>query len=388
MKILTEKYLESLKEEILTKNYSDIFDRVYSDFRKEQSEFKTEIIEVGKIYYRARVGNDTMEAAIDECNIISKIPYFGYNMDKPPARFVQGGRFNRQGVSYLYLADNIETCISEIHLQVGQICSIVQFKCVKEGKYLFIENESEEVLYDILTRPVHNGIKDYYLVTQFFSDIFKKLGYDGLTFFSTQGIGKNIVCFKEGYFEQVKYSEKMYRAKKISYEYEIVEEEYKKYPDYKKVLNPYNIDEEQKREDKYDYVQEKIQYEESLILEEAKKKFNLDRNEKNFLDRLKEIDCKQNAYEFLGAFYFNQQNLKKGTQYFFEGLITFCSHPTFETILKRIQLCTELEKREQYQEELMKKRLKIIYEEIKQNYEKIRKEGVEGILEKLNKLQS
>ena len=66
-------------------------------------------------------------------------------------------------------------------------------------------------------------------MTQFFSDIFKALGYDGLVFFSTQGIGKNIVCFKKGYFEQVKYSEKMYRAKKISCEYEIVEEEYKKY---------------------------------------------------------------------------------------------------------------------------------------------------------------
>ena len=34
----------------------------------------------------------------------------------------------------------------------------------------------------------------------------------------------------------------------------------KKYTDYKKLLNPSNTDEDQKREDKYDYVQEKIQY--------------------------------------------------------------------------------------------------------------------------------
>ena len=152
-------------------------------------------------------------------------------------------------------------------------------------------------------------------------------------------------------------------------------------------MNSCNTDEDQKRENKYNYIQEKIQHEDSLILEAAKKKFNLDKNEKNFLDRLKEIDCKQNAYEFLGAFYFNQQNLKKGTQYFFEGLTTFRSHPTFEEILKRMQLCVELEKQEQYQEESMKRRLKVIYEEIKQNYEKIRKEGVEEILEKLNELQ-
>ena len=50
---------------------------------------------------------------------------------------------------------------------------------------------------------------------------------------------------------------------------------------------------------------------------------------------------------------------------FFEGLATFGSCPTFEAILKRMQSCDELEKQEQYQKESMKKRLKIIYEEIK-----------------------
>ena len=35
-----------------------------------------------------------------------------------------------------------------------------------------------------------------------------------------------------------------------------------------------------------------------------------------------------------------------------------------EAILKRMQSCDELEKQEQYQKESMKKRLKIIYEEI------------------------
>ena len=52
-------------------------------------------------------------------------------------------------------------------------------------------------------------------------------------------------------------------------------------------MNPGNTDEDQKREDKYDYVQEKIQYEDSLILEEAKKLFNSDKNEKEFFDRIK-----------------------------------------------------------------------------------------------------
>lgn len=155
MKILTENYLKSLEKEILTENYSDLFDKVYSDFRKEQSEFKTEIIEIGKIYYRARVGNDTMEAAIDDLNIISKIPYFGNNMDKPPARFVQGGRFNRQGVSYLYLADNVETCISEIHLQVGDML----YSAAKDAKALAGLAQNKDTYSSAGNQSVQNAIK-------------------------------------------------------------------------------------------------------------------------------------------------------------------------------------------------------------------------------------
>ena len=307
-----------------------------------------------------------MEAAIDDLDIKCNIPYFGSDMEKPPARFVQGGRFNRQGVSYLYMAENIETCISEIHLQVGQICSIVQFESVKKGNYVLIENNSQERLYDILTRPVHSDIKNYYLITQFFSDIFKRLEFDGLVFFSTQGAGKNVVSFRTDCFKQVKYSEKMYKAKKISYDYEMVEAEYKKYKEYKKYLLPSNISEEQRREDKVEYIQEKIEYEDELLLKEAEKDFLSDENEKMFLDRIVEIGNKQNAYEFLGAFYFKHQDLEKGMSYFLKSSHEHCC-PTFDGILKRIQRCTQLENKELYQDENTKKFLRIVYEKMIQN---------------------
>lgn len=44
---------------------------------------------------------------------------------------VNDGRFNRQGIFYLYLVDALETCLAEIYLQIGQnydflkICVIV-----------------------------------------------------------------------------------------------------------------------------------------------------------------------------------------------------------------------------------------------------------------------
>ena len=52
-----------------------------------------------------------------------------------------------------------------------------------------------------------------------------------------------------------------------------------------------------------------------------------------------------------------------------------------------MQSCIGLENQEQYQEEAMKKELKIIYEEIKQTYEKKKKGMEKEILEKTNELR-
>lgn len=211
------------------------------------------------------------------------------------------------------------------------------------------------------------------------------LGYDGIVCFSTQGSGKNVVSFKKDCFKLVKYSERMCKAKRISYEYELLEAEYKKYKDYKKLLMPGNISEEQKRESICEYIQEKINYEDELLQKVAEKEFQSDKDEKKFLDRISAIDNKQNAYEFLGAFYFNQQDLKKGMAYFLKAPFEHCS-PRFEGILKRIQSCTQIEKKELYQEESMKKELRIIFDELSQEHEKIRKKMEVDILKNLEEL--
>lgn len=52
----------------------------------------------------------------------------------------------------------------------------------EKGNYVLIESNSEEILYDILTRPVHSDIKDYYLVTQFFPIYLKCWDMMGLFF--------------------------------------------------------------------------------------------------------------------------------------------------------------------------------------------------------------
>lgn len=340
-----------LVEKILKENYTDFLDTFYDKFVTEINQLKEVTIDEGDRYYRARIGNDTLEAAIDDKDILCDIPYFESGIEAPPARFAHGGRFNREGISYLYLADNIETCIAEIHLQVGQICSVAQFECVKKGKYVLIEKSDQDdamgKLYSVLTKPVHNEIRDYYLVTQFFSDIFKKRGCDGIIFSSSQGQGKNVVSFRKEYFKLVKYSEKLYKAKKISYEVESLEEEYKKFEDYRKLLQPGNIFEDEKRVDKYRYVQEKIEHEDEKKFDEAKEQFDVTGDVNAFIENMHPTCNFQKTCEYIGAFYLNKGELEEGVRYFKKGL-SFRGIPCIEDLLKRIKNCewVEQEKKE------------------------------------------
>lgn len=365
---------KNLVDQILNDNYTDFFDSFCKDFKKNIKDFKEKIIKPGEKYYRARIGNDTLEAAIDDLDILSAIPYFGSDIEAPPARFVHGGRFNREGISYLYLADNIETCIAEIHLQVGQICSIAQFECVKNGKYILIEKQdkSDEVskLYSILTKPVHNDIKEYYLVTQFFADVFKKIGYDGIIFSSTQGDGKNIVSFKKDCFELVKFSEKMYRAKKISYEFETIEDGYKKYEDYRKNLGFDNISEDEKRKTKYQYIQEKIEYEDDRLFDEAKKIFDESNDADKFINRMRQTTCVQKTYEYIGAFYLNKEELEEGVKYFFKGL-SFFRMPNYQIVIKRIESCEWVKTKENYKKDSVIKKIEEVCKKIEEEYNQL-----------------
>lgn len=367
---------------ILNDNYTDFFDSFCEEFKKNVNGLKEQCIDVGKKYYRARIGNDTLEAAIDDLDILSAIPYFGSDIEAPPSKFVHGGRFNREGISYLYLAENIETCIAEIHLQVGQICSIAQFECVTRGKYILVESQDKNneiaELYSILTKPVHSDIKEYYLVTQFFADIFKKLGYDGMIFFSTQGTGKNIVSFKKEYFKYVKYSEKMYKANKIFYEYESIEDEYKKYTDYRKYLGPGNISEDEKRESKYQYIQEKIRHEDDKIFEEAKKKFDASNDAPEFIEKMRKTTYVQKTYEYVGAFYLNENELENGIRYFFDGLSSF-TIPNFQSVLKRIEACEWVQHRGNYKEASIIKKIKEICKKLEEEHNQLRNDLLERI---------
>lgn len=103
----------------------------------ENAEFLTErMFSKNEIFYRGRVGFNNEKGAIDDRDINVTFPYYGSQISAPPTSMSRAGRFNRSSYSYLYMATSKETCISELKLDVGQFCSIAEFKPVNKGRFL------------------------------------------------------------------------------------------------------------------------------------------------------------------------------------------------------------------------------------------------------------
>lgn len=231
------KDMEEQNPDDLIKKYLDRYSSVFNMDNAHSIEIK-----VGDVFFRGRKGCLQIPISIDDFDTITNYPFYSMDISAPPSILASSGRFNRDGYSYLYLASDVETCVSEIHLEVKQVCSVANFKCKNGGKYFRMIpdpcyfDEFDMLIYEILTQPIHSEIKYKYRMTQFFADIIKQQGYRGIYFKSTQSEGENIVCFYPNDFEYIPFSERIVTATKIQYSIEVLDEEYKQYPDYRKYM--------------------------------------------------------------------------------------------------------------------------------------------------------
>ena len=253
-----------VNDDLMHNNPNNLFKEYKKYFKSKALPIK--VIDTETIFYRGRIGNKIMYGAEDDYNKSFILPYYREEIMAPPPIYTDGGRFNRQGVSYLYLADSIETCLAEVHLQIGQNCSIGEFKCKKQIEVIDLtcfKNDREiETWLKIMTQPIHNEIKHIYNITRFLAEIFKSINGKGIYFESVQAKGHNIVCFDPTLFYLVEYSEKIYVAKKIKYDYQQVEDSILEYSrsDKSKYINSYNEHEDEKNEKIFKYLSDWIEH--------------------------------------------------------------------------------------------------------------------------------
>ena len=230
-----DKYLSSIESKILKENYFTFEEEVQSKIRKK-IKYLSDTIEVNSIFYRARIGYEKTSSSQDFMD--NKICYQAYKFDKisaPPTKLANAGRLNREGVSFLYLATDIDTAISEVRPDPGHKVSIGKFKATKKIKianfdkafldaYL-IENTFESLSFlnhidQLFSHPITKDERHQYMITQFFADIFRKIGFDGIMFSSSISHGRNLLIFDPKNFAFVDSDESIvYYVTRLNYSY-------------------------------------------------------------------------------------------------------------------------------------------------------------------------
>ncbi len=202
---------DKFSEEIKTVNRFHLKNPL--DLEKLKSLFKhfQKDLPKGKKYYRARISDNPKGYPIEK-------------MGNPPNELAKSGRANPNGISYLYLANDITTTLYEIRASLFDYVTIGKFRLeenisvVNLSRYTYdvfrlAELESlEEVmihgsfidkLEQELSKPRRRNDSELdYLPTQYLSELIKSMGFDGIEFKSSlYSEGTNIAVFNPKKFK-------------------------------------------------------------------------------------------------------------------------------------------------------------------------------------------
>ena len=214
------------------KDHSILKDGLWSDFVSQiitKNRFHTTLIkcDILKEYLRCLVKE--LPASYDKIfyrGRISKCQLTQDQMGPPPASSASSGRINPEGISVLYLANNLNTTLYEVRAMKYQTVCIGEFKLQSPIKIIdlssinqispFDENGDlikdyplnieflREISKDLL-RPISSENHLEYLPIQYICDFIKSLGYDGVEYHSTMDKGgRNFAIFTTNAFKCIK----------------------------------------------------------------------------------------------------------------------------------------------------------------------------------------
>ena len=210
---------------------------IYEKISKIWNEFKTEIVEQNRYFSGVNVIQ-----ILSQLNFMpifpngTKLQFFrarigdycgcqDTEMLAPPIRKASYGRCNPEGISYLYLANQKETALSEVRPQIGDTVTIITCdvdisKVFTFNVYLMeqygIKAANDEVkclllliLKDLQSVVTISNHLDY-IPLQYIAEYIKSLGYHGFMYSSIYGNGMNLVMFDWNNKVKIKTKEKVY----------------------------------------------------------------------------------------------------------------------------------------------------------------------------------
>ena len=136
--------------------------------------------------------------------------------NKAPEDIVSDGRGNAKGISYLYIATDEDTAISEIRPMVGDVITIATVKIPVDSLQKIFSFEMLEqyescmdnplikdtvarnlmhIINEEMSKKINNSLD--YIPLQFIIEYLKVLGYCAFAFKSSRGTGFNYILFSE-----------------------------------------------------------------------------------------------------------------------------------------------------------------------------------------------
>lgn len=205
MKIYTwDKFVNEIKTQC--RFHNDYFNKeVFSEYFK----YMNKSYKKGEVFYRARISGGSG---------------FGKEeMGAPPIGKATAGRANPMGISYLYLASDSKTAVSEIRAGALEYITVAEFELLEDIKIidfekidkispffdgidiirLGINNSLLKIISEEISKPLGGeGRALDYLPTQYISDYIKSIGeWQGIKYKSTLGEGYNLAIFDEKLFK-------------------------------------------------------------------------------------------------------------------------------------------------------------------------------------------
>jgi hypothetical protein len=230
--------IEAVSDALKQRNHF-LVEAEFLDRFKEIEESVTIIVAQGTEWYRARIGAERRAAdAVYSPNKNSFYyePYSDIALGAPPVGTTSAGRLNRPGVSYLYVASNVETAIAEVRPHPGEFISIGAFSITADQRVadlsnhriedLFRNDKQLEILETIIA--IENAFataappsdRQVYSLTQFLAETFRRLGFDGVKFRSTVASGANLVLFDPAASAWVPKSSRVVEVSRVLYKHE------------------------------------------------------------------------------------------------------------------------------------------------------------------------
>lgn len=208
--------LRNIEQRLERENFHAVEDAMEEVVDQIKDDIEASVSE-GTLWYRGRIGVQERSVQVDWRNVTHvATPYKESAIGALPPPRASAGRTNRQGVSVLYVASEIETALAEIRPHPSHFVSVGGFRARKDLRVArfdlaigpFSSSDARLDLFaliyhidTLLSAPVIPEERHRYSITQLLSDILIRNGFEGVIYRSSMGNGINLCAFDPAAFD-------------------------------------------------------------------------------------------------------------------------------------------------------------------------------------------